>query len=124
MIDAVAVQDKKKALDYYYELLGLKEYPPMTILRMLTRQFQLLLNVQELMKAGMDQGQIVMYADVQKDKYVAGKCMRQCRHFRKSDLRAILEEGVRLENAVKTGEMSDSIGVELFIVSASVQGKE
>ncbi len=99
----------------------------MTILRMLTRQFQLLLNIQELMKAGMDQGQIIAYADVQKDKplnkYVAGKCMRQCRHFRKSDLRAILEEGVRLENAIKTGEMNDSIGVELFIVSASVQGK-
>lgn len=127
MIDAAAVQDKRKALDYYYELLALKEYPPMTILRMLTRQFQLLLNIQELMKAGMDQGQIIAYADVQKDKplnkYVAGKCMRQCRHFRKSDLRAILEEGVRLENAIKTGEMNDSIGVELFIVSASVQGK-
>lgn len=127
MIDAVAVQDKRKALDYYYELLALREYPAMTILRMLTRQFQLLLNVQELMKAGMDQNQIMTYVDVQKDrplnKYVAGKCMRQCRHFRKSDLTAILEEGVKLENAVKTGEIKDTIGVELFIVTASVKGK-
>ncbi len=35
MVDAVAVGDKKKALDYYYDLLALKE-PPMRILYMLT----------------------------------------------------------------------------------------
>ena len=44
MVDAVAVGDKKKALDYYYDLLALKE-PPMRILYLLTRQFKLLLEV-------------------------------------------------------------------------------
>ena len=42
MVDAVAVGDKKKALDYYYDLLALKE-PPMRILYMLTKQFRSLL---------------------------------------------------------------------------------
>ena len=42
MVEAVAEKQQKKALDYYYDLLALKE-PPMRILYLLTRQFKLLL---------------------------------------------------------------------------------
>ena len=41
MVDAVAAKEQKKALDYYYDLLTLKE-PPMRILYLLTRQFRIL----------------------------------------------------------------------------------
>ena len=49
MVEAVAEKQQKKALDYYYDLLALKE-PPMRILYLLTRQFKLLLQVKELLK--------------------------------------------------------------------------
>ena len=42
-----------KALEYYYDLLALKE-PPMRILYLLSRQFKLLLHVKELVKQGND----------------------------------------------------------------------
>ena len=42
MVDAVAAKEQKKALDYYYDLLTLKE-PPMRILYLLTRQFRILM---------------------------------------------------------------------------------
>lgn len=54
MVQAVAEQNQKKALDLYYDLLALKE-PPMRILFLLARQFNLLLQVKELQRLGCDQ---------------------------------------------------------------------
>lgn len=51
MVDAVALKEQRKALDYYYDLLALKE-PPMRILFLLTRQFRILLQIKELEKEG------------------------------------------------------------------------
>lgn len=114
MIEAVAKQQKKKALDYYYDLLALKE-PPMRILYLLARQFQLLLEVQELVKKGLGRKQIAEKAGLH--PFAAGKYMEQCRNFRKEELRAIMEESAELETAVKTGRLNDVMSVELFIMS-------
>ena len=51
MVDAVAAKEQKKALDYYYDLLTLKE-PPMRILYLLTRQFRILMEVKEMDRTG------------------------------------------------------------------------
>ena len=114
MVEAVAKQQKKKALDYYYDLLALKE-PPMRILYLLTRQFQLLLEVQGLVKKGMGRKQIAEKAGLH--PFAAGKYMEQCRNFRKEELRRIMEEGAELETDVKTGRLNDVMSVELFIIS-------
>ena len=55
MIEAVAAKRQKQALDYYYDLLALKE-PPMRILYLLSRQFKLLLEVKDLMGRGNEIG--------------------------------------------------------------------
>ena len=47
MINAIAEKRQKKALDLYYDLLALKE-PPMRILYLITRQFNLLMQVKDL----------------------------------------------------------------------------
>lgn len=114
MVEAVAKQQKKKALDYYYDLLALKE-PPMRILYLLTRQFQLLLEVQGLVKKGLGRKQIAEKAGLH--PFAAGKYMEQCRNFRKEELRRIMEEGAELETDVKTGRLNDVMSVELFIIS-------
>ncbi len=114
MVEAVAKQQKKKALDYYYDLLALKE-PPMRIMYLLTRQFQLLLQVQELVRKGMGRKQIAEKAGLH--PFAAGKYMEQCRNFKKADLIAIMEEGAELETDVKTGRLNDVMSVELFILS-------
>lgn len=114
MVEAVAKQQKKKALDYYYDLLALKE-PPMRIMYLLTRQFQLLLEVQELVKKGMGKKQIAEKAGLH--PFAVGKYMEQCRNFRKTELVAIMEEGAKFETDVKTGQLNDVMSVELFILS-------
>ena len=116
MVDAVAVGDKKKALDYYYDLLALKE-PPMRILYLLTRQFKLLLEVKDLVGKRYDKSSIAKTVGLH--PFVAGKYMQQCRTFEKKELRNILEEAVDTEEMVKTGRLNDVMSVELFIVKYS-----
>ena len=116
MVDAVAVGNKKKALDYYYDLLALKE-PPMRILYLLTRQFKLLLEVKDL--AGKRYDKAAIAKTVGLHPFVAGKYMQQCRTFEKKELRSILEDAVDTEELVKTGRLNDVMSVELFIVKYS-----
>ena len=51
MIHAISERKQKKALEYYYDLLTLKE-PPMRILYLMSREYNLLLQVKELAGEG------------------------------------------------------------------------
>lgn len=120
MVEAVAKKQQKKALDYYYDLLALKE-PPMRILYLLSRQFRLLLEVKELMKAGADKERIAKVTRLH--PFAAGKYMRQCRDFTVRELRDTMEMAAELEEAVKTGRLGDQMSVELFIAERTDNGR-
>lgn len=112
MVNAVAAGDQKKALDLYYDLLALKE-PPMRILFLLTRQFNQLLQARELSAHGYDSEHIAERMGVQ--KFVARSCVRQAEGFTPPQLRRLVEEGVGIEEAVKTGNLPEKMGVELLL---------
>lgn len=116
MVEAVALKRQKAALDYYYDLLALKE-PPMRILYLLSRQFKQLLEVRELLKKNYSQKQIAQAVGLH--PYVAGKYISQCKAFSSQELRQILEEAAELEESVKTGKLNDRMSVELFILKES-----
>ena len=116
MVEAVAAKQQKQALDYYYDLLALKE-PPMRILYLLARQFKLLMEVKDLSGRGYDKPQIAKTAGFH--PFVAGKYIKQCRSFSKEELRSIMEEAANTEEMVKTGRLNDRMSVELFIVKYS-----
>ncbi len=116
MVNAVADKKQKKALDYYYDLLTLKE-PAMRILFLLARQFKLLLEVKELDKQGYGRKDIASKTGLA--PFVVGKYQEQAKAFSKKELRAIIEESVEIEESVKNGRLGDVLGVELFIVKHS-----
>ena len=120
MVEAVAEKKQKKALDYYYDLLALKE-PPMRILYLLSRQFRLLLQVKELLGKGYDKSTIAKSAGLH--PFVAGKYIQQCRNFSSKELIGIMEDAADTEELVKTGRLSDRMSVELFIVKYSTASK-
>ena len=117
MVEAVAAKQQKKALDYYYDLLTLKE-PPMRILYLLSRQFKLLMEVRDLAGKGFDKSQIAKTVGLH--PFVVGKYMQQCCDFSETELRSILEDAADTEEMVKTGRLNDMMSVELFIVKYSV----
>ncbi len=118
MIDAVSEKKQKKALALYSDLLQLKE-PPLRILFMLARQFGKLVQVKELLEKNASKAQIAERAKVQ--PFVAGKYMAQAGKFTKKALSEALSECAKTEEAIKTGSINETLGVELLLVKCSSQ---
>lgn len=116
MINAIAEKKQRKAMDLYYDLLTLKE-PPMRILYLITRQFNMLLQVKELKNRGCDASTIGEKVGLA--GFIARKYVAQAARFRTADLRRAVEDCVEAEEAVKTGKMNDVMSVELLIVRYS-----
>lgn len=116
MVNAVAEKNQKKALDLYYDLLALKE-PPMRILFLMTRQYRMLFQVKQLAEKGYGKKEIAGKTGLH--PYAVGKYMQQAKYFTVSELRSIMEFSADAEQRVKTGRLTDSMAVELFIVTYS-----
>lgn len=116
MITAVSEKNQRKALELYQDLLTLKE-PPMRILFLISRQFNLMLQVKELQKAGCDTVNIAKQTGLQ--SFLVGKYAAQARKFSTEFLKQALTECVEFEEAIKTGKMEDQLSVELLILQYS-----
>ncbi|NBH70853.1 DNA polymerase III subunit delta [Clostridiaceae bacterium] len=112
MVAAIVNRQAKKALDLYEDLLALKE-PPMRILFLIARQFNQLLQVKELMEKGMARGEIASKLKMQ--PFVVGKAMPQARQFSREEILSYVSLCVEMEEAVKTGRLSDRLAVELLL---------
>lgn len=116
MIHAIGTKNQKIALQLYYDLLALKE-KPMSILFLITRHFNILLQVKELSAIRMDNNGIAKKAGI--PPFTVSKYATQSRNFTKEILLEALETAVDIEERVKTGRLVDTIGVELLIVTFS-----
>lgn len=117
MTDAMANKDRKKTLSLYYDLIAMKE-PPMRILFMLSRQFNIMLQVYELSERGADNGSIASKAAVQ--PFIVGKILRQLKSgFNGKILVQALEDCIKIENDIKNGRMDEKAGVEMILIKYS-----
>ncbi len=116
MVNAVAEHDQRKALDYYYDLLALKE-PPMRIMFLITRQFQILFHVKDMTMKRLDQHTIAQKAGI--PDFAVRRNQAQARGFSLEQLEQALRDGASYEEAVKTGKMNDQMAVELFLLTYS-----
>ncbi len=116
MVNAIAEGQQKKALEFYEDLLSLKE-PPMRILFLIARQFNQLYQVKLLSKEGMAGSEIAKQAGIV--PFAMKKYQAQAKSFSEAKLRDAVEECVASEEAVKTGLMNDRLSVELLIIKYS-----
>lgn len=116
MVEAIAMRRQKQALDLYYDLLTLKE-PPMRILFLIARQFNLLMQVRQLKRKGLDEKQIAEKTGLR--SFVVRKYVSQSARFTWEELKEALTACVETEEAVKTGQMNDRMSVELLIIAYS-----
>lgn len=112
MVTCIVNRQTKKAMDLYEDLLTLKE-PPMRILFLIARQFNQILQVKELMAAGMEKSAIASRLKV--PPFVAGKMMPQAKTFTREQILSYVNECVDAEEAVKTGRLNDRMAVELLL---------
>lgn len=119
MIDAMSNKNRAKALELYNDMMALKE-PPMRILFMLARQFNIMLQVYELSKKGIASGEIASKAGIQ--PFIVGKITRQLNAkngFTGKVLVEALRDCVNIENDIKNGRMDDKAGVEMILIKYS-----
>lgn len=116
MVNAIAEHNRRKALDLYYDLLMLKE-PPMRIMYLISRQFQILLNIKDMAAKGLDAQTMAQKAGI--PPFAVRRNLTQAKGFTFAQLKRAIADGVELEEAVKTGRMNDQMAVELFIVRYS-----
>lgn len=117
MVEAVAGKQQKQALDLYYDLLALKE-APMKILALISRQFNMLLQVKEMKMKGYQEQTIATQTGLNA-YFLKKKYIPQASKFKLEQLQQALTACVEAEEAVKTGNMTDILSVELIIVSLS-----
>lgn len=118
MIDAIGTKQQNKALELYYDLLALRE-KPMSILFLITRHFNILLQVKDLLSTGFSPQ--VISEKVGVPPFAASKYIGQSKNFSSRRLKEALEYGADVEEQVKTGRMVEKIGIELLIITFSAR---
>lgn len=116
MVGAIAAKNRRKALKLYYDLLELK-VRSMNILVLISREFNLLMQVKALRNAGRDNDEISKITKI--NKFFVGKYVAVSGRFTSEYLREALEECVETETAIKQGLLGDVIAVEMLIIKYS-----
>lgn len=116
MIDAIGSKQQSKALSLYYDLLSVRE-KPMSILYLITRHFNILMQAKNLQSLGYNPSSMGEMIGV--PPFAVNKYLGQAKNFSAQRLKDALEFGADIEEQVKTGRMVEKIGVELFIVTFS-----
>ncbi len=116
MIRAVSEKNQKKALEDYYDLLALKE-PPMRILYLLAREYNLIFQVKELADLHCDQKTIASRTGLA--PFIVKNYLPLARKYSSEYLQAAVEDFADAEERVKTGRLGDLLSVELMIIKYS-----
>ena len=89
----------------------------MRILFLMTRQYRLLYQVKQFQQKGYARKEIAAKAGLH--PFAVGKYMDQAKLLKNVELLGILEDAADLEERVKTGLLTDTLSVEIFIVRYS-----
>jgi DNA polymerase-3 subunit delta len=112
MIDDLAAGNVAGALHLYKDLLANRE-KPMSILFLITRHFNILLQMKEAERLRLDDKTAAGNAGV--PPFAVRKYRGQAGNFSEEQLKHVLDECLRLENDVKVGKMDEQIAVELVL---------
>lgn len=115
MTDALGAKNKKLALELYHDLLSVRE-KPMTVLYLMVRQCNMILQAAEMSRQGLDRSTIASKAGM--PPFAVGKCLSQAKNFTKEQLLHLVTYGTELEEQIKTGRIDERIAVELFLLTA------
>ena len=116
LIDAMGIKNRKRTMDIYNDLIALKE-PPMRILFMMSRQFNIMLQIGELNKSGENRQYMSKAVGVQ--PFVIDKVIRQLRNFTLKTIKEALDDCLMVEEDMKNGRLNENVAVEMILVKYS-----
>lgn len=111
MIDALVTGDKKKTIELYQNLLELRE-PPVKILALIIRQFNIMLQIKMCDFEGKSAERTLAMQSWMVSKY------RKCsKNYDVNSLEDILERLVSTDYSVKTGMISDYAALDIVVTN-------
>jgi len=113
MIDCMASGDKKKALGLYAGLLANRE-KPLSILFLITRHFNILLQIKEAESLRLDNKTTASRIGI--PLFSVRKYQAQAKGFTEQNLKQYLELCLQFEYDVKNGRLAEQFAVELLLV--------
>lgn len=103
-----------EALDIYEDLVALRE-PSIKIMILITRQFNQLLQVKEMMSGGLKEKEIA--SDMNLNPYVVKNLIKQARNFDNAMLLSYVKNAIELEECIKQGNINDRMALELLMLT-------
>lgn len=116
MIDAMGEKKQKETLELYYDLINTRE-APLKILYMISRQFNIMLQVKELVSQGYSSKDIA--GKLSMSPFVIGGAVKQCRNFSFKAIRKAVSDAIDTEEAIKNGRLEEKTGVEMLLIRFS-----
>lgn len=116
LVDAMGMRQTQKAVEHLHDLLDAGEHP-LGLLSMIERQFRMLLQMKELRQEGAGIDDIRRTLGIpEKQTFIVEKGLRQAQHFSMARLESIYSHLAEVEQAIKTGEISDVLALDLLVV--------
>lgn len=112
MIDAISTGRKGEAYLILNSLLNSGE-SVYKMLGLITAQFEIMLQVKELIEEGKNQKQIQGFLKIH--EFRVKKAASFCNRYSASDLRKILVKAYEIDKNIKTGLLNDKLAMEMFI---------
>lgn len=116
LVAAIAEGKKRQALAYYDDLILLKE-PPMRILFLIVRQYRILLLISNMRSLRKPDKDIAQAAGI--PAFAIRKNAAQLGGYTVPILEHCIASCIQVEEEIKTGRISDQIGLETLIVGLS-----
>lgn len=113
LIDNIILNNKKEALDSYYEMIKMGE-EPIKIIVMLSNQFRLMYQVKKL--SSMRNSIFDMMKILSQKKYPIEKALEKSRKYDEKIILKKLFELANLDIKIKSGKVNKNIALEIFIL--------
>ncbi len=120
MTDAISAQNQTRAMELYYDLLALKEPAP-KILALISRQFNMMLQVKEMTENRKGSKEIASALGLA--PFAVTKYQNWSRSFSYGQLIKALDICASNDEAVKKGKLNMDISVEMVIIACTSMGK-
>jgi len=116
MVDALGQRDGRAASHLYHQLLGAGDHP-LALLAMITRQFRLMIQVQELApRLGSPQA---IARELKQNPYPIQKILAQSENYTPEQLRTVYHKLLDTDVDIKTGQMEPELALDILIAGLS-----
>lgn len=117
MIDSMVNRKADEAIKRYHDIIVQRESNPIGVLKLIVRQYNIMLQIKELRANGIPSTRIPDM--IKQPSFVCRKCEAQIRNYSIERIREVLESCAKVEEDVMIRSMNPEFMVELLIIEYS-----